>query len=185
MVAKLHRLALRLYRRLPTKGRRWVVRGLSPSFTVGAMCLIERSDGALLLVRHVYRQRWGVPGGLLKRGEEPADAARREVREEVSLEVELSGEPAVVVDAIPQRVDVVYRARPRLGADLSRIEPASPEIIEARWFAADRLPELQHETASALIAIARSSRSPQAPPVAAFGVAGFPRPVESREEADR
>lgn len=160
---RLHLLALRVYRRLPVVARRFVVRRIAPGFTVGAMCVIERADGALLLVRHSYRRRWGVPGGLLQKGEEASDAARREVFEEVALEVELSGEPAVVVDAEPQRVDVVFRAQPVERADLDAVRPMSPEIVEVRWFPADALPELQHETSTALIALARTARSPQSP----------------------
>lgn len=160
-----HRGLLRLYRRLPTKGRRLVVRTMAPSFTVGAMCIIERPDGAVLLVRQAYRSRWGVPGGLLQRGEDAADAARREIREEVNLDVELIGEPAAVVDPEPQRVDMVFRARPAPGVDLDAVRPSSPEITEVRWFPATDLPELQPETVGAFIAIARSSRSPQAPPL--------------------
>ena len=119
------------------------------------MCFIERSDGALLLVRHSYRDRWGVPGGLLQRGEDAGAGARREVREEVGLMVELVGEPAVVVDADPQRVDVVFRARPVDGADPDALSLGSAEIVEARWFKPDSLPELQFETAGALVALAR------------------------------
>ncbi|MCU1453365.1 MAG: putative MutT/NUDIX-family protein [Acidimicrobiales bacterium] len=163
MLARLHLSLLHVYRRLPTKGRRLVVRTISPSFTVGAMCFIERDDAAILLVRHVYRRRWGVPGGLLKRGEDAADAARREVFEEVGLRVDLVGEPAVVVDPPPQRVDVVFRARLAADVDPSRARPGSPEILEARWFPREELPELQHETATALVALARSSHRPQAP----------------------
>jgi 8-oxo-dGTP diphosphatase len=151
----LHRLALQVYRRLPVGLRRRVVRAVSPSFTVGAMCFIERPDGALLLVRHSYRERWGVPGGLLQKGEEVQIGARREVREEVGLEVELLGEPAVVVDSPPQRVDVVFRARPAEGADPDALDLGSAEIVEARWFLGDALPELQFETAGALVALAR------------------------------
>ena len=155
MTGLLHRLALQVYRRLPVGVRRRVVRAVSPSFTVGALCFIERADGALLLVRHSYRDRWGVPGGLLERGEDAGVGARREVREEVGLVVELLGEPAVVVDAAPQRVDIVYRARPADGADPDGVQLGSAEIVEARWFAPDALPELQFETAGALVALAR------------------------------
>ncbi|MCB1015362.1 MAG: NUDIX domain-containing protein [Acidimicrobiales bacterium] len=161
MPARLHRFALRCYQRLPTLGRRWVVRTIAPSYTVGAMCVIERRDGAVLLIRHSYRSRWGVPGGLLNRREEPADAARREVWEEVGLDVELAGEPAPVVDAVPQRVDLVYRARPAAGADLDAVRPVSPEIAEVRWFPPDELPELQVETTTALIALARAANEPR------------------------
>jgi 8-oxo-dGTP diphosphatase len=156
---------LRVYRRLPTLGRRWVVRTIAPSFTVGAMAIIERSDGSRLFVRHIYRQHWGVPGGLLERGETPELAVAREVWEEVGLRIQLLGEPAVVVDADPQRVDVVFRARPIEDEDAETIEPGSPEIVEARWFPQGQTPELQHETASALVALARSSRAPQSPPL--------------------
>jgi len=158
--ARLHRFALRCYQRLPVLGRRWVVRTVAPSYTVGAMCIIERTDGALLFVRHSYRSRWGVPGGLLNRREDPDEGARREVWEEVGLDVELLGEPAVVVDAVPQRVDLVYRARPAAGADLDAVGPVSPEIAEARWFPPDELPELQFETTGALMALARARGHP-------------------------
>jgi ADP-ribose pyrophosphatase YjhB (NUDIX family) len=161
-------LLLRLYRRLPTLGRRWVVRTIAPSYTVGAMAIIEREDGSVLLVRHTYRKRWGVPGGLLKRGEHPEVALHREVLEEVGLEVDLLGEPAVVVDPDPQRVDLVFRGR--LRDPDAEPNPRSPEILEARWFAPDGLPELQFETTGALMGLARASRSPQSPPLPSLGV---------------
>lgn len=155
----LHRALLQLFRQLPVSARRRVVRTVSPSFTVGSMCFIERADGDLLLVRHSYRRRWGVPGGLLERREDTADAAIREVHEEVGLDIVLLGEPAVVVDPIPQRVDIVYRARLASGCDPDRATPRSPEIVDLAWFAPRDLPELQHETATAFVALARARRA--------------------------
>ena len=160
---RLHLQLLRLYQQLPTWLRRRIVRTVSPSYTVGAMCFIERDDGAVLLVRQAYRKRWGVPGGLLKRGEDATDGARREVFEEVGIAVEIVGEPRVVVDAEPQRVDVVYRARVADGIDPGLAEPRSPEILETRWFPREALPELQHETVTALLALARPGPSVSAP----------------------
>ena len=165
MIARLHRAVLRLFRRLPVGARRRVVRTIAPGFTVGSMCFVEREDGALLLVRLSYRERWGVPGGLLQRGEGPREAARRETLEEVGLEIDLLGEPAVVVDAQARRVDVVFRAAPSAGTDLEAVHPTSPEVVAAAWFAPDALPELQHETGGALVALARAARSPSAPPL--------------------
>jgi 8-oxo-dGTP pyrophosphatase MutT (NUDIX family) len=162
------RALLRIYRRMPVRARRRIVRSLSPNFTVGAMCFVERDDGALLLVEHTYRRRWGVPGGLLEKREDAADAAVREAFEETGLRIELLGEPAVVVDPLPQRVDLIFRGRLVAGTSSEPVV-GSPEIRAARWFPADALPELQHETAQAMVALARSSRSPQARPLHPLG----------------
>jgi hypothetical protein len=75
------------------------------------------------------------------------------------------GEPAVVVGAVPQRVDIIYRARPVSLAAVAETRPVSPEVEEVGWFAPDALPELQVETAEALVAMARSARSPQTHPL--------------------
>jgi ADP-ribose pyrophosphatase YjhB (NUDIX family) len=146
---------LHAFQRVPRPWRRRIVRFVSPSYTVGAICLIERHDGQVLLIRHSYRERWGIPGGLLRRGEDPADGAVREVAEEVGLQVELVGAPAVVVAAEYQRVDVVYRARPSANEHVSAARPVSAEIREVGWFDPEDLPELQEETANALVALAR------------------------------
>ena len=45
------------------------------------MGLIEDPDGRLLLLEHRFRVPlpWGLPGGFIKRGEEPAEALAREL----------------------------------------------------------------------------------------------------------
>jgi ADP-ribose pyrophosphatase YjhB (NUDIX family) len=153
--ARAHRALLKLYQRLPRQARRFVVRRVAPQFTVGAACIIERHDGRVLLVRQSYRKGWGMPGGLTQRREPIDECARREVREEIGLVVELQGEPAVVVDPIPRRIDVIFLARPAAGVDPDEARPCSPEIAEVTWFETDDLPELQHETTGAFVALAR------------------------------
>ena len=149
-------ILLRIFGRLPRRLRRLLVRLGSPKYTVGAICIIRRDDGAFLFVRHTYWKRWGTAGGLAKRGERPELAAVRETMEEVNLAVELVGEPAVVVDPRPHRVDVVFLARPAAGADLDEVRPSSPEIEGFGWFRLDELPPLQPETVSALRALGRA-----------------------------
>lgn len=164
MLARLHRLALQVFSLLPRVLRRGVVRLVAPKYTVGAICLIERSDGRVLLVRQTYRNRWGLPGGLVARRESPAEAARREVAEEVGLDVELVGEPTVVVEPRLQRVDMVFRARPAPGADPDALRISTAEITTCEWFDPTSLPELQIETASALVSLARAARRDMAAP---------------------
>jgi 8-oxo-dGTP pyrophosphatase MutT (NUDIX family) len=166
VIDRIHGLLLQVFRRLPARARRAVVHGIAPSYYVGAIALVQRDDGSRLFVRHTYRRRWGVPGGLVGRGEDPRDAVRREAREEVGLRIELVGEPAVVVDPETRRVDIIFAARPAADADADAVAPHSPEIAECRWFGADDLPPLQHETAGALVTLARRQTSiePGGPP---------------------
>lgn len=151
MIALVHRLLLKVFARLPRGVRRRIVRTIAPAYSVGAICVIEGDDGQVLLIRQSYRNRWGLPGGLLARGEEAADAAKREVREEVAMEIDLVGSPTVFVDAHLRRVDVIYKARPT--SDESEPVPSSPEITAAAWFPLDALPPLQTETRTALEAV--------------------------------
>jgi len=151
-------LFLSVFGRLPRPVRRWLVWLGSPHYTVGAICIVRRGDGALLLVRHSYRGKWGCPGGLAQRGEVPAQAAVRETKEEVGLSVELVGEPAVVVDPRTRRVDVVHLARPAPDASLDDVRPSSPEIVATEWFAPGELPELSRNAVGALAALVRAGR---------------------------
>ena len=160
MIGALQRLVFTLFGRLPRPVRRRVVRTVAPSFTVGAICVIERSDGRIALIQQRYRERWGLPGGLLARGESPESAARREVREEIGVDIELVDEPVVVVDEGVRRVDVVFRAVPvPERGELDDVIPTSAEIRAVGWFAPDRLPDLQPETTSALGALERARRA--------------------------
>src|SRR5690348_15413586 len=101
-------LALRIFRRLPAPVRRTLVRAGTPSFTVGAVCLLQRQD-RLLMLRQPHRVGWSLPGGLLDRGETAAQAVVREVREEIGLDIEVGRPVTVVVDSPLRRVDVIYR----------------------------------------------------------------------------
>ncbi len=155
---RVKRLGFRTWGRLPKRARRFLIRRGKPSFSVGAICIIERADGSLLLVRNSYRRGWGFPGGLLNRGETPLDAVRRETHEEIGVDVVLDESPKVVVDPNVRRVDIIFTGGPARESDPPR--PRSPEIVEARWFRANELPDLQPEAVSALIELGRSQLPP-------------------------
>jgi 8-oxo-dGTP diphosphatase len=157
---RLERALFRAWGRTPLPVRLFVVRRATPSFHVGALCVIERADGALLLVRNAYRKGWGFPGGFLKRGETPLDAARRETGEEVGVDVELDHDAKVVVDPEMRRVDVIFTGRSRADSGAPGPTPRSTEIVDVGWFLPTALPDLQKETVTALIQLGRSHRPP-------------------------
>jgi ADP-ribose pyrophosphatase YjhB (NUDIX family) len=141
--------------RMPTWVRLFLVRRVAPSFTVGTVCRIENFDGSVLLVSQPYRRGWGLPGGLLRRNEDAAAGVTREVREELGVDLVITGDPAVVIDPRYRRVDVIFPGRI---AGAAPPDPQSAEVLEARWFAPDALPHLQAETRRALDVLGRRAR---------------------------
>ncbi len=67
------------------------VRLFAPRHYVGAMAVIFNQAGQILLVEHVFRPNynWGLPGGWVERGENPANTVQRELAEELGLKVEI------------------------------------------------------------------------------------------------
>jgi 8-oxo-dGTP diphosphatase len=115
------RLARRAYRtgligfgRLPHVIQRWVVRIASPSYTVGALLVLEH-QGCVLVLRQLHREGWTLPGGLLAHGETPAVAVVREAGEELGLTIDIDPEfglpVATLVEPNSQRVDVIFHRR--------------------------------------------------------------------------
>jgi 8-oxo-dGTP diphosphatase len=127
-----------LWRRSPAGLRRLSVRLSQARFTVTAAAVIIDDDGRILLLKHVFRvgSGWGIPGGFMNKGEQPEAALRREVYEEIGLE--LDGVELAFVRALKRsaQVEIYFRASPRGGS-----EPRSIEIKSAEWFKLDELPE--------------------------------------------
>jgi ADP-ribose pyrophosphatase YjhB (NUDIX family) len=111
-----------------------------PRFAVTAGAVVSDEGGRVLLLRHVLRRGsgWGVPGGFLNAFEQPEEAVRRELREEIGLELD-SVELAFVRSlAHVRQVEIIFRCRMRAAA-LEGLKE-SFEIDRAEWFARDALP---------------------------------------------
>lgn len=121
-------IALTVFRWLPAPVRRLLVRAGTPSFTVGAVCMIDH-NGTYLVLRQPHRPGWSLPGGLCDRGESAEQAVTREVREETGLRIEVGLPVSVKVNGRVRRVDVVYRIRVGDRPDVV----TGGEATEARW----------------------------------------------------
>lgn len=106
----LRRLALRVYRVVPAGPSHLVTRVVKPSYTVGAIALIEW-DGRVLALRQTHRIGLSLPGGLVDRGEQPQQAVAREVLEETGLRVTSGDIFATTFDPQLRVVDVIFRVR--------------------------------------------------------------------------
>jgi ADP-ribose pyrophosphatase YjhB (NUDIX family) len=126
-----------LWRNAPKSVRRWGVRMVEPRFTVTAGAVVTDEDGRVLLLSHVFRtgSGWGIPGGFMEKGEQPEEALRRELREEVGLELERAEIALVRTLKRPRQVEIIFRCRPN--GPLGR---RNVEIKSAQWFAPDALP---------------------------------------------
>ena len=107
-------------------------------FTVTAGAVIFNDNREVLLLKHRFRagSGWGLPGGFMETGEQPIDALRRELREEIGLEVDDVKVLAVRSFKKPKQVEVLFRAR--ANAD---VKSQTIEVERAEWFAIDALPE--------------------------------------------
>ena len=108
--------------------------------TLGVRVLAQRSDGAVMLVKHTYISGWHLPGGGVEKGEVAEEAAERELEEEAGLSargrlrlVELYANHRffkgdhVILYAVNEPDDC---------------EPADQgEIAERAWFMLDALPD--------------------------------------------
>lgn len=137
-VAGFHNLISKVWRRLPPRLRRWSMRLANTRFTVTAGAIIFNQAGQILLLKHRFRagSGWGLPGGFLERGEQPIDALRRELREELGLEIEEVEIFAARSFRKPKQVEVLFRGR----AD-GPVTPRTMEVERAEWFSLDALPQ--------------------------------------------
>lgn len=117
--------------------RRWITRRLHTTFTVSAAAIITNERGEVLLLEHVLRSSvsgWGVPGGFIKKGEQPEIALRREIMEETGLE--LTDVRIFSCRTFYRHVEIIMTAK-------CKGEPTimSREITDLGWYSIDEMPQ--------------------------------------------
>lgn len=129
----------KLWRRLPRRVRHFGVRFVVARFIATVACVIEDDCGRILLLKHRFRagSGWGIPGGFLGAGEHPENALRRELHEEVGLELRSARLAFVRTRKRPSHIEFIYHGTP---GTTKHLVPRSIEIITLEWFALDALP---------------------------------------------
>jgi len=110
-----------------------------PPVTPAIIVAVER-EGKILLARNANfpPDRYSVIAGFVEPGESFEDAVRREVKEEVSVEVKNIRYFGSQPWPFPHTIMVGFTAQWASG----EIKPDGKEILDARWFAPDELPDI-------------------------------------------
>lgn len=114
-----------------------------PRNHIGAVGVIFNAAGQVLLVEHVFRpyQAWGLPGGWVDRGENPAQTIEREVKEELNLRIEVKkllfceSQGGHDQTTAPLSIGLAYYCRLTDESALPDIEQARNgfEVLSTRW----------------------------------------------------
>jgi 8-oxo-dGTP diphosphatase len=127
---------------------------------VAAGVLIRDPHSGILLVRPTYKQGWDIPGGYVEPRESPEEACRRELEEEIGLELELG--QLLVVDWAPHpdegdKLLFVFDAGVMTDAEASTLLPDGEEIAEVRFHDEDELDGLMPARLSRRLHLALSA----------------------------
>ena len=151
-------LAGAIWRRMPARLKRFGVRFTQTRFTVTAAAIITNREGQVLLLHHRFRpgSGWGIPGGFIEQGEQPDEALRRELREEVGLEVEDLKLFKTRAFGKARQIEILFCCRAQ-----GQAEQLSFEIKRLAWFDPQELPkELPQEQAKLIkLAVADGAKT--------------------------
>ena len=145
-----------VFYRLPHRVRVRIVRIFVPKYIVGAVTLVRDTEasgaGRLLLLRQPPGRGWGLPAGLLRRGEPPVVGAARELAEETGVRLSPHDLTPATPNAIVHAggwVDMVFEAA--VPASTTALVVDGAEVYEAAWHPIDDLPRLTSATARLLV----------------------------------
>lgn len=121
-------------------------------FMVGVTGIVRDDQDRVLLLRHRMwpkGRQWGLPTGYATKSEEFSATVAREVKEETGLDVK-PGALVHLKSGYKLRVEIAYEAT-LLGGTLTTLTTDSFEILEAKWFSPDDLPQGLQESHQLLI----------------------------------
>jgi ADP-ribose pyrophosphatase YjhB (NUDIX family) len=139
------RLLLKIWRMLPFWMQGIAAAIIRPRYQAAVGAMIFNEKGQLLLCEHSYRRlhSWGLPGGDLKYGEDPAEGIKREIMEETGLTVKNARLLLVENSTEIHQITMTYLCSCTQGSFIP-----NEEISSIRYFEPTALPDFfkEHRT---------------------------------------
>lgn len=113
-----------------------LISAMDPDTKKGVKCIIKSGGKILLVIHSKGIQDWSLPGGKIERLESPDECVRREMKEELDLEIKslkLFGETK-------SRINNDHLYCFECESDREQVKINEDEIIRTQWFLSDQLP---------------------------------------------
>ena len=125
----------KIWRLMPQFLRVKLVRLSQTNFTVSVGAVVLNENDEILLLDHVLRPAsgWGIPGGFMNAGEQPHEAVKREIFEEIGLEIEEL--QMLWVRTLYRHIEIIFRAKAK-----GKAEVRCREIHSLQWFRYEEMP---------------------------------------------
>ena len=116
----------------------YVHRFIQPKYSAGVIGVVINDDGKILLVEHVFHPHfpWGLPGGWIGLNEDPQQAIKRELLEELQLNVTIQ-QMILCRRTQYNHLDIAFLCEPE-----NAIGDLSYELLTYDWHTPDNLPHL-------------------------------------------
>lgn len=108
-----------------------------PKKHMAAGALFFNEDGDLLLIKPSYKNHWSIPGGVVDAGESPHAACRREIQEEIGLDIPhlpfLCVDYMTARETIRDNLQFIFYGGTLDAAQVDKIRPDGKEITDFKF----------------------------------------------------